>query len=95
VDVEAELERVSEFWRSQGWTDIRRGYGGVGDHRIYVYSPSGLKLVYTLMIYEGNAVRVLQMDSMCAREFASGSPVYLGDFQDRYFASPTASSSSA
>ncbi|MFW0180586.1 hypothetical protein [Rothia sp. P5766] len=93
MDVEVEIERVSEFWRSQGWTDIRRGPEATGERRIYVYSPSGLRLIYEVMISGDRAMKSLQMDSMCAREFASGSPVYLGDFEDRYFASPSASSS--
>lgn len=95
VDINAEIEKVAEFWKSQGWTDIRQGAQGQGERSITVSTPLGTQLTYTISNYYGPVMRVLHMKSLCAKEFANNSPDYLGDFNERFSNPPNTTPSTA
>lgn len=94
VDLDAEIEKVAEFWKSKGWTDVQRGAEAQGERRILVTTPLGTSLVYAVSDNYGTVMKSLRMDSLCAKEFGNNSPDYLGDFEERFSSSSTATLSS-
>ncbi len=95
VDLDAEVEKVADFWRSQGWTDIRQGAEGAGERRIFVTTPLGTTITYAVMTSDGRVLLNLQMKSLCAAEFDNLSPKYLGDFEERFSSPPNTTPSAA
>ena len=89
VDLDAEIEKVADFWKSQGWTDVQRGAEAQGERRILVTTPLGTSLVYAVSDNYGTVMKSLRMDSLCASEFDNLSPQYLGDFEERFSHSAT------
>lgn len=92
TDLDAEVVKVADFWRSQGWGEIGRGGEGIGERRIFVYTSLGTRLTYAVAMTDGRVMKILQMESLCAREFDNLSASYLGDFEDRFLPSPSPSS---
>lgn len=89
VDLDQELEKVSEYWRSQGITEIHSGPETKSEKRIIAVTPLGTRMIYAVRYRNGLMTQTFRMDSLCAKEFGWNSPSYLGDFNDRFNTTPT------
>lgn len=89
VNIDQELEKVANYWRSQGTTDIAYTVVGKHEKQISAITPLSTRLIYSVYYKEGRLMQMLRMDSLCAKEFGGNSPSYLGDFNERFNTTPT------
>lgn len=90
INIDHELDKVANYWRSQGTTDITYSTVAKGEKSITATTPLGTRMIYYVSYWNGRLMQTLRMDSLCAKEFGKG-PSYIGDFNERFTTTPTPS----